>query len=266
MPQPAARKALVYEARNLVNGHRYIGFTVRTLDARAAQHRKDARSKHGGFRFHAAIRKYGEENFVFEVMADFDGDEELAKLYECEAVAKYKPEYNISRGGEGGSMPQETRDKISAGRRGKPGTLLGRPRTPEFKAHMSALMKGVPRPELRGKKMSPELAAKLRAISTGRVPSDETRQRQSESRKRYYQNLSPERRAELSAKASSSVAKLHEKRKIQVMCVNDGHVFESIRAAARYYEVAEESVRLVVKGKRKTAGGFVFVQTTTVNE
>ena len=105
--------ALVYQARNLVNGKRYIGFTSRPFELRANQHRSDAKQGKGHL-FHKAIRKYGPENFVFGLLADFDGDQDLAKLYEFEAIAKYQPEYNLREGGQGGgSMPDSTRKKIS---------------------------------------------------------------------------------------------------------------------------------------------------------
>lgn len=136
--------AIVYQARNLVNGHRYIGFTTQGLPARQLQHLKSAREPNGRkFRFQHALAKYGADNFVFEVLGDFDGDEDLAKLYEREAIAKYKPEYNLSFGGDGGRLAQETRDKIRAGKIGKPSPLKGTTKSVEIRLRMSEAAKGL---------------------------------------------------------------------------------------------------------------------------
>lgn len=146
--------AIVYQARNLLNGHHYIGFTTKGLDARREQHFKSARVKQARFRFQHAINKYGPENFVFEVMADFEGDEELAKLYECEAIAKYRPEYNLSHGGDGGSLSEETRAKISAANMGRAGTHKGKKFSLETRLKMSLSTRGKPHPWARFKSVT----------------------------------------------------------------------------------------------------------------
>lgn len=141
--QSAAIHAIVYQARNTLTGHRYIGFTTQGLDVRKAQHLKSARVKQPRFRFQHAIAKYGPENFTFEVLGDFGDDEDLAKVYEIEAIAKYKPEYNLSYGGEGGALSPETRAKISAARVGMPGTNTGKKFSRETRQRMSTAMKGL---------------------------------------------------------------------------------------------------------------------------
>lgn len=181
--------ALVYRARNLINGKSYIGFTARGLDARKKQHLGMTRQGRG-HHFHAAMRKHGIENFVFEVLGDFDGDEDLAKLYEIEAIAKYKPEYNISHGGDGHHVALESRKKIGDANRGKKwsdaqrekmrGVQVGRKVTAETRAKMSlARMGRKPTEEtlqkMRGRKMSDAHRAALVVANTGKSPSEETR-------------------------------------------------------------------------------------------
>ena len=109
---------VVYKATNRINGHSYIGYTGRGLSKRERAHRVTARAGRGS-RFHAAMRKYGQENFLFEVLCDFAGDEDLAKVFECEAIAAYKPEYNLTYGGEGGTLAEESRKKIGDANRGR---------------------------------------------------------------------------------------------------------------------------------------------------
>lgn len=143
MQVAAPTSAIVYRARNLVNGHSYIGFTTKGLVKRESQHRRDGRL---GYlrcaRFSRALKKYGDENFVFEVMYDFNGDEDFAKLYEIEAIEKYRPEYNLSRGGDGGSLAEETKQRISAGNLGK-SRNAGVKKSTETRSRMSAAMTGV---------------------------------------------------------------------------------------------------------------------------
>lgn len=163
-------QALVYQATNIVNGKRYIGFTSRTLAAREWEHRAYAR-KGGGYMLQRAMRKYGGDNFTFSVLGDFDGDVELAKLYEIEAIAKYKPEYNILSGGEGHTPTEELRERLrkaQTGKKASPETLAkmrasqtGRRQSPETKEKLAALWRGKPR--------SPETIEKMRASMKGRA-------------------------------------------------------------------------------------------------
>lgn len=54
----ADRAVIVYRAVNVVNGHSYIGFTTQGLSRRVQNHRRVA-GVGGGWKLHAAIRKYG---------------------------------------------------------------------------------------------------------------------------------------------------------------------------------------------------------------
>lgn len=92
-------KIILYEAINLINGKRYIGITKFGLKARRNQHIWTAHSGRGSA-FGAAIRKYGQDNFKFRalvVCSDFD----YAKLIEIATIWRFKPEYNMTAGGDG---------------------------------------------------------------------------------------------------------------------------------------------------------------------
>lgn len=62
----------VYEIVNKINGKFYVGKTV-NLKARKATHFSHARRGFNG-PLYAAIRKYGEDNFEFEVIAECPND------------------------------------------------------------------------------------------------------------------------------------------------------------------------------------------------
>lgn len=276
--------AIVYQARNLVNGHRYIGFTTQGLEVRKKQHLKDAKTKHRVFRFHRALNKYGHDNFVFEVLADFQDDDLLAKMYECEAIEAYKPEYNLSYGGEGGRLSEETRAKISAAHMGREGTWLGKKFSAEHSKRIGDAHRGVPKLKLRGRKKSQEAIEKTRAKLMGHAPtwtgphSEETKQKLREAnkgqvpwilgkhhkegskqlmsvaKKLAHQNRTPEYTAKLQAAAASMSAA----NKKPIICVTDGRRHDSATDAAKFYGMAPNTVTAAVRGRRPSARGLSF--------
>ena len=115
---------LIYKVTNQINQKSYVGKTELSLSRRKSNHLSDA--KRGcEFAFHRALRKYGEENFVWEVI-EKDIDKSLLDDKERHYIALYEsfgPKgYNMSEGGEGqtGWVPSgETRAKWSGQRKGK---------------------------------------------------------------------------------------------------------------------------------------------------
>lgn len=100
----------IYCITNMVNGKKYIGQTRKTIQRRFSLHISDA--KRGiGYAIHAAIRKYGEENFCVEEIeriVDSTKDELVKKLDDREVywIAEYDTYlgfgYNESEGGSFG--------------------------------------------------------------------------------------------------------------------------------------------------------------------
>lgn len=124
---------IVYLATNKINGKRYIGCTSKSLRRRMHQHLADAAGHRGGCRiFYAAIRKYGPDAFEWRKISDHLTRTEMLSAERSE-IAKFKPEYNISAGGQGTNSVPWTEDR---------------------KKQMSAFMKG--------RKMTPEARQKWR--------------------------------------------------------------------------------------------------------
>lgn len=111
---------IVYQATNTVNGKFYIGVTRNTIDRRRKEHARDAWVRPFCRKFHAAIRKYGMDAFSWKIVAQFD-DYQAAIDDEEKKIAELNPPYNISRSWRG---------------------TTGIPRTPEWKAKISAAQKG----------------------------------------------------------------------------------------------------------------------------
>lgn len=220
-----APQVVVYRARNLVNGKTYVGVTKTGLAKRERHHRRLARSG-GGYRLHAALRKYGDENIVFEPVMDFEDDLPLAFVFEAELIDAEKPAYNTS---QGGWLSTEALNKLLAGKLHK---RTRRKMTDEEKARRKELMRRYPPPRL-GSTMSEEHKAKLIAGRVGKPAPWQGK-----------------KRPELVLKAGKPV-----------MCVEDGLHFPSVAHAERHYGLKKDAVGRVVRGERLSVDGRHFVRT-----
>lgn len=133
---------LIYKATNLVNNKIYIGQTINTLEYRKSQHIRDAfNSNRKTNYFHNAIKKYGEESFIFEKIDEASCQTELDEkerywisFYDSHNKVKG---YNLDTGGKsGGVKSEETKRKIGL-------TTIEKWKNPEMATKMRAgLLKG----------------------------------------------------------------------------------------------------------------------------
>lgn len=107
-------KTGIYKITNKVNGKIYIGQS-KDIERRFKHHK----ALYSDFAIHQALKKYGIENFIFEV------------LYECQIEEMNKWEtfyitifgslspkgYNLNMGGDGKEISEETKKKMSESRR-----------------------------------------------------------------------------------------------------------------------------------------------------
>ena len=94
------KPAVVYSIVCGITGEMYIGATTMNLNDRRHKHFSEARiRKHRGG-IAKAIRKYGEKNFTFFILEEFDTFRE-ALLREIEMIAALRPKYNLTKGGVG---------------------------------------------------------------------------------------------------------------------------------------------------------------------
>ncbi|MCM3347423.1 NUMOD1 domain-containing DNA-binding protein [Cytobacillus kochii] len=97
----------LYIITNVINGKKYIGLT-NNIARRWYEHRVSQKDSLIG----RAIGKYGEDNFLFEVLGTFVSKEEVSNA-EIEAIKANQSHistglgYNVSRGGETGSYVQQ---------------------------------------------------------------------------------------------------------------------------------------------------------------
>jgi group I intron endonuclease len=187
----------IYQIRNALNGHCYIGQSV-DLFARLDRHRGLLRAGSSHNRhLQAAWNKYGEAAFVFEPLAAIDGPITKLELTDLEQdyVDFFLPVYNkrieCTDSCAGVRHTAEARAKMSASQLGQrrpaiSAAKMGHAVSAETRAKIGDANRG------RHHEKSPETRAKLSASKMGHAVSAEQRAKQSETMARLW----AERKAE----------------------------------------------------------------------
>jgi len=177
----------IYEIRNTINGHRYIGSSVH-LGIRLQVHRRELRkNSHVNKHLQRAWNTYGEKNFTFNVLLYCSRETLLSN--EQALLDELCPEYNIAQNTSapmlGLKMLQAVREKISK-------ALKGRMRTKEHQEKLNASQRGQKRSDEarrnmslahKGISQSTELIKRRVEARKGYTHSDETKQKISNSNK-----------------------------------------------------------------------------------
>jgi len=127
----------IYKVTNKVNNKFYIGVTKSKY--RFSAHKSRAFSKNENRPLYNAIRKYGEDNFKYEVIESGKNYQYGWQTREPYYIKKLKPHYNLTSGGDGirdFKMPKHIVEKIAEKNRGKKRTL-------ETKQKISKALKGM---------------------------------------------------------------------------------------------------------------------------
>jgi group I intron endonuclease len=100
---------IIYCATNKLNDKKYVGFTSKELSFRMNSHRYDA-ERGLNSKFHNAIRKYGWNSFIWEILLESEDNNFLLnemEAYYIKLLDTYKNGYNLTLGGRGhlGGIP-----------------------------------------------------------------------------------------------------------------------------------------------------------------
>lgn len=110
---------IVYCATNIINNKKYIGYTKQSLEKRIKDHLYRSKYKSGptyNTPFKCAIRKYGIENFKWEIIEKYSLTDECRKGEKrlIKKIDTISPNgYNLHEGGLGGRHSEEVNKKIS---------------------------------------------------------------------------------------------------------------------------------------------------------
>lgn len=108
-------KGIIYRAVNKINGKSYVGETIKNLSIRQTEHVYAAFKRNKNTKFCRALRKYGLENFNWEILEEIENTdiklltEELdsKEIYYIERFDSIKNGYNLTLGNpnkEGGCV------------------------------------------------------------------------------------------------------------------------------------------------------------------
>lgn len=220
--------SILYIARNSANSKCYIGITSVGLDRRRRGHLTAAKRGTRG-RFYDAIRKYGADSFTFSVLETHATFEDAATA-ERAWIARFKPEYNITQGGEGAlgyRHDKATRKAMSLAKIGKPGPWLGKKRSLETVEKIRATKehRGTVTRHWLGKKRDRATIDKISAAKRGCPAPTPT----AEMQKVRVENMRNAAAARCKA----------------VICLSDGEVYKSARAASLAYGFNKGTVAAV---------------------
>ena len=215
------------------NGKKYIGITYRKPEYRW-NNGKNYRSQEIMRR---AIEKYGWENITHEILFEHLTKEE-AEQKEIELIAQYKSNqrkygYNIENGGNSrGAVSEKTKIKISK--------------------NNARYWKG--------KKLSLETRKKISQNQKGRKISKESIRKALETKKKNYPNgihVSKENRLKSSQRMKGN--KLSAKPIMQLTKdLKEIKIWSCISDASRELKINNGSIVSCAKGKRPSAGGYIW--------
>lgn len=178
---------IIYEAVNKINHKKYVGKTIKSLTERKIQHK--SRSKKYNTYFYKAIRKYGFQNFHWNILCETTiellNNEEIKfiKLFKT-----YDPKfgYNLTKGGDGShgwTHTPEARKKIGNASK----KLKGIKRSFETKQKISLSQKGKKLSEEHKRNISKGLYGNQNM--KGKSHSNSTKKKMSNSHKNKLQSL-----------------------------------------------------------------------------
>ena len=123
---------VIYKATNIINNKIYIGQTVQALEKRRKAHERAHRYKNSkDMIFAKAIKKYGKENFTWEIIDTASSLDELNQKEEywiskLNSLAENGCGYNDKRGGNNHKHSERTKSKISKSQTGELNHAFGK--------------------------------------------------------------------------------------------------------------------------------------------
>lgn len=168
------RKWHIYKITCIASNKSYIGLTCDSVKQRWSNHVSSAVKFSTNSVFHKAIRKYGRDAFVVEILLVLPSLA-AASSAEISAISEFKTlipnGYNVALGGAGTpgvrfTHSAATRAKMSA-------SAVGRPKSDQARKLMSIAKKGKP--------LSAEHCQKLSEVRMGKFRSEATRKKMSKS-------------------------------------------------------------------------------------
>ena len=164
--------AFIYLVLNKINGKPYVGATITQINERWNRHVHCALTEQTGQALHAAIRKYGTENFEVYPIIEHSDKEFVFNTLEPYFIEFFhahgsKGGYNMTTGGDGWlgmKHSQETKDKISKANTGKKRSDEVKRKLSESQKGKKAWNKGLECPQISQSKKNKTFGEEIRKI------------------------------------------------------------------------------------------------------
>lgn len=214
-------------ATNRVNDKEYVGQTVGGLAKRKREHVWCALNKTHNMCFHKAIRKYGSENFDWEILHnDISNIDDLNKLeiYYIGLYNTYNNGYNSTIGGWGTvglGCDIKTKKKISKANSGKNNGMYGR-------------------------SISEWQKQRISEVNTGKVRSAETRKQISETRIRKGISPDEEHRRKISESLKGRKKSIEERKKLSIATSGKNNPMAvAVIINNKYFDTRKEAAKFI---------------------
>jgi len=262
---------IIYKILNTINAKSYIGQTKRTTKVRFRAHIQSA--KRGSKQpLHAAMRKYGYENFYIIPIVKCNSIEEMNNR-ENACIRLYNSMspngYNVKTGGVYSKYSEESKRKMSEVKKGKPSWNKGIPHTEEHKKNWKESRKGY--------KTTEETKRKQSEAMKGRKHTEETKKKISNSRKgmkfteEHRNNLSKSSKGRtVWNKGTKGIMKAWNKgkkwaenespssKRRKSFIDQNGKIYACVNDAVMRLKLSRGNIYSVLKGHRKHTKGYTF--------
>lgn len=240
---------IIYKATNLVNGKIYIGKGINFIN-RKSHHLMLAR-KGEGYAFHNAIRKYGEEEFNWTIIDQAYSKEELNDkeifwIDYYKSFRDYGNGYNLTTGGDGGSLSEESKRKIGIANSGENSAWWGKHHTEETKRKIGE--------GNMGKKYSDKSKKKI---------SDSRKNYTGENHPMYGRSHSDETRKKMKNNHANFKGGNHPQAKTVIQLEKNGTFISTfpsaLEGAQSIGKKSGSNIRACCQGNSKSAYGFIWM-------
>lgn len=220
----------IYKITNTINGKFYIGLSSR-IEKRWIEHKtpKNLKKK---TTLAKAFRKYGIENFTFEVLEYCNSENELFDR-EQHYISMLNPQYNMNEGGSGNKG-----HKLSNKMKKKLSDISKKNWDKKTDIEKNKILKNLKGPKI-GHSVSEETRKKISQKLTGKKQSEETNRKRSQSQKIAMLG---------NKNGNKPVASFLNGIKIKE--------YDSAAIAASELNITPSNITSVLKKRQNTAGGF----------
>jgi group I intron endonuclease len=229
----------IYKVTNKINGKVYIGFTSLLLDTRKSKHLQNSKRKFVS-KLYNSIRKYGEDNFTWEIIYQSLEGEHTLNVMENYFILEhdsFNNGLNSTLGGDGVPGRTKSKEEIESHREKMTGRTVPREVIERISKSNT------------GKKRSDETKRRLIASHIGIKDSDETKKKKSKSARK------PKSKEHAENISKSKIGILNPSFK-GFYVDSEGNKFTSAIQASNFHNIGETTVRRWVKNNKN---GWYFL-------